>query len=79
MRLSQLAICVIAGIAPLIWLPVLPKVTTIGLIIIIASALGFCRRNRYRFGGVILLCFCWSVLSAHQVIWPAQHLTARNQ
>ncbi|WP_312948839.1 ComEC family protein [Superficieibacter sp.] len=79
MRLSQLAICVIAGIAPLIWLPVLPKVTTIGLIIIIASASGFCRRNRYRFGGMILLCFCWGVLSAHQVIWPAQYLTARNQ
>ncbi len=79
MRLPQLALCTIAGIVPLIWLPVLPGVAWISLIIIVAAGLAFYGSRAAQVGGLTTLFFCWGVLAAHHVLWPAQHLPGKNQ
>ncbi|POP49190.1 ComEC family protein [Superficieibacter electus] len=79
MRLPQLAICVIAGIAALIWLPELPGVRCTSIVVIFATMLTVCRSVHLRMMGFKGLFFCWGVLAAQQVIWPAAHLTGKNQ
>lgn len=79
MRLPSLAVCVIIGISPLVALPELPGVSTTGGLTLGACLLLFLRRPALRYMGVTLLCFCWGVLSAQQVIWPVQRLTGNTQ
>lgn len=79
MRLPQLAICVIAGLAPLIWLPKLPGMGCTEIIVIIAMVLVWCRPRALQITGLTGLFFCWGILAAHQIVWPAQHLTGKNQ
>ncbi|MBV8043263.1 ComEC/Rec2 family competence protein, partial [Pluralibacter sp.] len=79
MRLPSLAVCVIGGISPLVVLPSLPGVAIIGVLTLFACLLAFLRKPVLRYTGVTLLCFCWAVLSAQQVIWPVQRLTGNAQ
>ena len=76
MRLPILAMCIIFGAAPLLWLPQLPAVAFTGVATITAAALclikGVCR-----IAGFSLLSFCWSVLCAWQVVTAANTLPGK--
>ena len=79
MRLPQLAGCVIIGILPLLWLPVLPgRWVTWGLMVL-ALLIAQCRRRPAQYAALITLFFVWGVLSARQTLWPTERLTDRNQ
>lgn len=79
MRITPLACCTILGILPLIWLPELPALLHIRGAIIALSLLLLCKRRCVRYLCVTGLLFCWGLLAAWQVQWPAQHLAGKNQ
>lgn len=76
MRLPTLAISVITGISPLLWLPQLPSVAATGAMALLAII--FClRKGVVSVAGWVLLFFCWGVFSAHQVVLPANTLPGK--
>lgn len=77
MPLSNAALCIILGICPLLWLPTLPsQAVTMGTIFVAA---GFCLlARRGRVVGLALLCFCWGVLFAHQMVTVANTLADKS-
>lgn len=78
MRLSQLAGCVIAGIFPLLVLPVLPTLSTIQGCILGAIAISFSRYVVLRYLALTILFFAWGALSAHQALWPTRALAGSH-
>ncbi|HCR3982129.1 TPA: ComEC family protein [Kluyvera ascorbata] len=78
MRLPQLAGYVLAGILPLSVLPELPALWCIKLAIVALIILSACGRLG-RSASLVGLMFCWGVLAAWQVQWPALTLPGKNR
>lgn len=78
MRLPLLACCVLAGILPLCVLPTLPPLGIIPFVIVGLIGLSFCRRAG-RLLALTGLFFCWGVLAAWQMQWPAEVLPGKNR
>ncbi len=79
MTLSVLAVCIMLGIIPLLWLPVLPNIHSVWYIIT-GGCLMACMQPRFlRYGGITLLIFAWGVLAATQTLWPTVHLPGANR
>ncbi|MBB1199904.1 ComEC family protein [Enterobacteriaceae bacterium 89] len=76
MRLPILAICVILGATPLLWLPQLPPPVLTGLTALVGAAL-CAKKGLSRLAGLILLSFCWSILCAWLVIQPTRTLAGK--
>ena len=76
MRLSTFALCVITGTAPLLWLPVLPPVAPIGVLILLSAAVCL-RLPALRPAALTALFFCWAVLAAWQEVLPATALPGK--
>lgn len=79
MRLPQLAGCVIIGILPLLWLPVLPGRWVIWGLMTLALLIAQCRRRPAQYAALITLFFVWGALSAGEVLWPTERLTDGNR
>jgi len=79
MALSTLAACIILGILPLLWLPVLPDIRSIWCVIISGCLLACVRPRLLRYGGTTLLIFAWGVLNAMQALWPTVNLPGANR
>jgi competence protein ComEC len=77
MPLPALAFSLNVGILPLLFLPVLPEIEHVWMIIV-AGCLLASRHQRYiRYTGFTMLFFAWGLLAALQAIWPTQHLPGR--
>lgn len=79
MPLPALAICLNLGLLPLLFLPGLPELSQLWLIIPLACVLAMFRANMLKYSGLTLLFFVWGVLAALQQIWPMEHIAGRNQ
>lgn len=80
MRVTFFSCCVILGVLPLLWLPVLPSLPHIKMAVICFSVLVLlCTNQSVRAFSLICLLFCWGVLSAWQVQLPAQQIPGKNQ
>jgi competence protein ComEC len=76
---TGVSLCVLIGLAPLLWLPSLPGLEWIyGLMAIAGCCAGCGTWGAPRAGGylALVLCVaCWGVLAAHTALWPAYALT----
>lgn len=80
MRVPLFACCVILGVSPLLWLPVLPSLSVIKAVIVALSLLAFiCPKRGIRIVCILGLLFCWGVLAAWQVQLPALRIAGKNQ
>ncbi len=79
MGIHVISICAILAIIPLYWLPALPDLPTIWMMIAAGVALAVQQRKWLTFSGLGLLFFCWGMLAAHQSVWPMNHLTKGPQ
>ncbi len=79
MGIHVISICAILAIIPLYWLPALPDLPTIWMMIAAGVALAVQQRKWLTFSGLGLLFFCWGMLAAHQGVWPMNHLTKGPQ
>ncbi|WP_039056352.1 ComEC family protein [Enterobacter sp. Bisph1] len=79
MTLPALALCIIIGILPLLWLPELPALGLIQALIAIGCLLACLRPRQCRYGGITLLAFAWGILAAKQALWPTEHLPGANR
>lgn len=77
MHLPGIACCVLAAIAPLLWLPRLPALSTLVVIIVAGCVAGRCRDRRLRYFALWLLLLAWGILTAYEAVWPIQHLPGR--
>ena len=77
MHLPGIACCVLAAIAPLLWLPRLPALSTLVVIIVAGCVAGRCRDRRLRYFALWLLLLAWGILAAYEAVWPIQHLPGR--
>ena len=75
MRLPWLAGCAIIAMLPLLWLPVLPGMSSLAGASALALALIRLRGRAVAGVAMTLLLVVWGVLSAHQALWPTRHLT----
>ncbi|MEH0885876.1 ComEC family protein [Enterobacter sp. UNJFSC 003] len=79
MGIPIICACAIVAIIPLYWLPALPSVYAIWVVIATGVMLGAQRHRGLRITGIGLLFFSWAVLAAQESVWPMQHLTAGAQ
>ncbi|MEB7278569.1 ComEC family protein [Enterobacter asburiae] len=75
MGIPALSVCVILAIAPLLWLPELPSLHTVWIIIVGGIVLAARRNVRLKYAGLTLLFCVWGILAAKESVWPMQHLT----
>jgi len=79
MPLPQLCICIITGILPLFWLPTLPALSTITLVLGAGFIIGMMPFPVLRYAGLTIIFFGWGVLAAHEVVLPAEQLAGRDR
>lgn len=79
MRLPHIAWCAVLGILPLLWFPVLPEISLIQWLIVLAVSLSLFGKKYLYPVALTLLFFCWGSLTALEAIWPAQTLSGKNQ
>ena len=79
MGIHVISMCAILAIIPLYWLPVLPDVHLVWLLIAAGIALSVQQRKWLRFSGLALLFMCWGILAAQESVWPMNHLTQAPQ
>ncbi|MCU6240161.1 ComEC family protein [Enterobacter asburiae] len=75
MGIPALSVCVILAIAPLLWLPELPSLHTVWIMIVGGIVLAARRNVRLKYAGLTLLFCVWGILAAKESVWPMQHLT----
>ncbi|EPV7648618.1 ComEC family protein [Enterobacter hormaechei] len=75
MGIHVISMCAILAIIPLYWLPVLPDLHIVWLLIAAGIALSVQQRKWLRFSGLALLFMCWGILAAQESVWPMNHLT----
>ncbi|QLY64571.1 ComEC family protein [Enterobacter asburiae] len=75
MGIPALSVCVILAIAPLLWLPELPSLHTVWIMIVGGVVLAARRNVRLKYAGLTLLFCVWGILAAKESVWPMQHLT----
>lgn len=79
MGIHVISICAILAIIPLYWLPVLPDLQTVWMLIAAGMALSLQQRKWLTFSGLALLFLCWGILAAQESVWPMNHLTKAPQ
>ncbi|MBV7403644.1 ComEC family protein [Enterobacter sp. ENT03] len=79
MHLPGIALCLLTAMAPLLWLPRLPGLMTVIVIIVAGCVAGCCRDRRLAYTGLWLLFMAWGMLAAKEAVWPTQHLPGRIQ
>ncbi|MEG5379654.1 ComEC family protein [Enterobacter hormaechei] len=79
MGIHVISICAILAIIPLYWLPVLPDLQTVWMLIAAGIALSLQQRKWLTFSGLALLFLCWGILAAQESVWPMNHLTKAPQ
>lgn len=79
MGINIVSICAILAIIPLYWLPVLPGLESIWMMIAAGIALAIQQKRGLTFSGMGLLFFCWGILVAQESVWPMNHLTTAPQ
>lgn len=79
MGIHVISMCAILAIIPLCWLPVLPDLHIVWLLIAAGIALSVQQRKWLRFSGLALLFMCWGILAAQESVWPMNHLTKAPQ
>ncbi|EGQ5279854.1 ComEC family protein [Enterobacter hormaechei] len=79
MGIHVISICAILAIIPLYWLPVLPDLHTVWMLIAAGIALSLQQRKWLTFSGLALLFLCWGILAAQESVWPMNHLTKAPQ
>lgn len=75
MGIHVISMCAILAIIPLYWLPVLPDLHIVWLLIAAGIALSVQQRKWLRFSGLALFFMCWGILAAQESVWPMNHLT----
>lgn len=75
MRLPGIALCLLLGITPLLWLPRLPDLGWTIAIAVTGLITGALRHRTAHSIGLWLLFVAWGLLAALSAIWPAQYLT----
>ncbi len=78
MNIVRVSGCLILGMTPLLWLPVLPAPRLMPWCVAGALLLLAIPDRKCRYAGITVLAFCWGALSAHQVVWPVQHLSKKE-
>ncbi|EGT5712431.1 ComEC family protein [Cronobacter dublinensis subsp. dublinensis] len=76
--LPALCLCVMAGLSPLLFLPMLPSVTQIAALTLLASLMVFLRNQVVRYAALILLFLCWGLLAARQATLPYASLIEKT-
>lgn len=79
MGIPLVSICAILAILPLLWMPVLPGIHTLWVMIGAGVMLASRSLLVLRFTGLWLLIFSLGVLDAMTQVWPMQHLTSKAQ
>lgn len=79
MGIPAISACLILAILPLLWLPALPDISVVRVLIAMGILLGFQRTVWLRYTGIWMVFFAWGVLAALQSVWPMQHLTSGPQ
>ncbi|WBV32835.1 ComEC family protein [Enterobacter hormaechei subsp. steigerwaltii] len=79
MGIHVISMCAILAIIPLYWLPVLPDLHIVWLLIAAGIALSVQQRKWLRFSGLALLFMCWGILAAQESVWPMNYLTQAPQ
>ena len=79
MGIHVISMCAILAIIPLYWLPDLPDLHIVWLLIAAGVALSVQQRKWLRFSGLALLFMCWGILAAQESVWPMNHLTQAPQ
>lgn len=79
MPLPRLCICIITGILPLFWLPVLPTFSTILVVLVIGFAAGIAPFPVARYVGLTIIFLGWGLLAAYEAVQPAEHLAGRDR
>ncbi|WP_375602900.1 ComEC family protein [Enterobacter hormaechei] len=79
MGIHVISMCAILAIIPLYWLPVLPDLHLVWLLIATGIALSVQQRKWLSFSGLALLFMCWGILAAQESVWPMNHLTQAPQ
>lgn len=79
MGIHVISICAILAIIPLYWLPVLPDLQTVWMLIAAGIALSLRQKKWLTFSGLAVLFLCWGFLAAQESVWPMNHLTKGPQ
>ncbi|KZR36061.1 ComEC family protein [Enterobacter genomosp. S] len=79
MGIHVISICAILAIIPLYWLPVLPDLQTVWVLIAAGIALSVRQKKWLTFSGLAVLFLCWGFLAARESVWPMNHLTKGPQ
>lgn len=79
MGIHVISICAILAIIPLYWLPVLPDLQTVWMLIAAGIALSLRQKKWLTFSGFAVLFLCWGFLAAQESVWPMNHLTKGPQ
>lgn len=77
MHLPGIALCLLTAITPLLWLPKLPDLNSIFIMILVGCLAGVCRDCRSGYIGLWLLFMAWGMLAAKEALWPTEHLPGR--
>ncbi|MBK4714753.1 MULTISPECIES: DNA internalization-related competence protein ComEC/Rec2 [Tenebrionibacter/Tenebrionicola group] len=72
--LTGLCLCVIVGIAPLMWLAEIPSLEAISGLMGIAALVSVPAKRTWRYGALVLWMLCWGLLAARQALWPVEAL-----
>lgn len=73
-NLSGLCISIIAGIVPLLWLPAIPGINAIAVLLAVALCLLVPRHPACRYPGIFALSLCWGLLAARESLEPYEKL-----
>lgn len=70
--LTGIAISVITGVLPLLWLPSIPELPAITVLLAFGLILLALNKPRLRYPALALLCLSWGLLSARESLFPFQ-------
>lgn len=79
MPLPTLCICIITGILPLFWLPVLPTYSTIVILLVIGFVVGMAPFSVSRYAGLTTIFFGWGLLAAYEAVQPTERLAGGDR
>ncbi|QLR42533.1 ComEC family protein [Enterobacter sp. RHBSTW-00994] len=79
MGIPAISVYAILAILPLLWLPVLPGIHAVWIMMAAGVWLAIQKRSWLRVFGLWSLFFAWGILAAQESVWPMQNLTSGLQ
>lgn len=76
-KLIGFCFCVIIGVLPLMWLPAIPQLSVIAVLLVVALLVAATPHRFARYVAFSLFCFCWALFSARGSLTPFEAWTSK--